>query len=130
MTEHPNTEVFMRAYEAFTAGDMDRLAEVFDENVVWHTPGNNPLSGVYENRDAAFASFAKEFELSGGTYKPVIHDVLSTDEHTVALLQATAKRNGKTLDANYVLVFHIRDGRITEAWEAWADEAAWNDFWS
>lgn len=130
MVEHANTDLFRSAYAAFTTGDMAKLAEVFAEDLVWHTPGRNPLSGVYTSRDAAFESFSKEFELSGGTYRPEIHDVLANDEHTVALLHVTASRNGKTLDQNYALIFHIRDGRITEAWEALTDEAAWDEFWS
>lgn len=130
MMEHPNIDVFKRAYAAFSAGDMAKLADVFAEDVVWHTPGRNRISGEYRGREAAFDSFAKEFELSHGTYHPEIHDVLATDEHTVALLHVTASRNGKTLDQNYVLIFHIRDGTITEAWEAWTDAAAWDEFWS
>lgn len=129
MTEHPTIDVFRRAYAAFTAGDMDALAEVFAEDVVWHTPGRNPLSGDHRSRDAAFESFAREFELSGGTYSPEIHDILANDEHTVALLHVTAQRDGKTLDQSYALIFHIYDGKITEAWETWTDEAAWDEFW-
>lgn len=130
MVEHPNIELFRQAYAAFTAGDMDALATVFAEDLVWHTPGRNLLSGEYRSRDAAFASFAKELELSGGTYRPEIHDVLANDEHTVALLHVTATRDGKTLDQSYALVFHVRGGRFVEAWESWTDEAAWDEFWS
>jgi uncharacterized protein len=130
VTQRQNVDVFKRAYAAFTTGDMEKLAEVFAEDVVWHTPGSNPLSGVHRGRDAAFASFAKEFELSGGTYRPEIHDVMATDDHTVALLRTTAQRNGKELDGNEILVFHIEGGLITEAWMAMTDEATWNDFWS
>ena len=130
MAEHPNIDVFKRAYAAFAEGDMAKLADVFAEDVVWHTPGRNRVSGVYTSRDAAFESFAREFELTEGTYRPEIHDVLANDEHTVALLHVTAMRNGKRLDQNYVLTFHIRNGRITEGWEAWTDEAAWDEFWS
>jgi uncharacterized protein len=79
VTEHPHVEVFMRTYGAFTAGDMEALAELFAEDVVWHTPGRNPLSGDYEGRDATFASFAREFELSGGTYAVEFHDVLAEE---------------------------------------------------
>jgi ketosteroid isomerase-like protein len=129
MEGHPNIEVFKRAYEAFTSGDMDALANVFAEDVVWHTPGCNPISGDHRGRAAAFASFEKEFELSGGTYHPVVHDILANDEHTVALLHVTAEREGRKLDQNYALVFHIRNGRIKEAWEALTDEAAWDVFW-
>ena len=130
MTGHPHVEVFMRTYRAFTAGDMEALAELFAEDVVWHTPGRNPLSGDYQGRDVTFASFAREFDLSGGTYAVELHDVLADDDHTVALLRGTAQRDGKTLDMNYVLVFHIGGGRITEAWELWTDQEALDEFWS
>jgi uncharacterized protein len=130
VTEHPHVEVFMRTYGAFTAGDMEALAELFAEDVVWHTPGRNPLSGDYEGCDATFASFAREFELSGGTYAVELHDVLADDDHTVALLRGTAQRDGKTLDMNYVLVFHIGGGKITEAWELWTDQGVLDEFWS
>jgi uncharacterized protein len=31
---------------------------------------------------------------------------------------------------NYVLVFHIRGGKITEAWELWTDQGVLDEFWS
>jgi ketosteroid isomerase-like protein len=34
---HPHIEVFRRTYAASTKGDMKALAEVFAEDVVWHT---------------------------------------------------------------------------------------------
>jgi uncharacterized protein len=130
VTDHPHEEVFMRTYEAFTAGDLEVLAELFADDVVWHTPGRNQLSGDYQGRDATFASFAREFELSGGTYAVQLHDVLADDYHTVALLRCTAEHDGKTLDMNYVLVFHISGGKITEAWELWSDQGVLDEFWS
>ncbi len=130
MAEHPNAVVFQRAFQAFTTGDMEKLAEVFAEDVVWHTAGRNPVSGDFEGRDAAFQSFGLLFERSGGTYRPEIHDVLANDEHTVAVLRASGQREGKTLDRNYVIVFHIAAGKIKEAWEADTDQAAWDEFWS
>lgn len=42
----------------------------------------------------------------------------------------TGRRDGKTLDQNYVLIFHICDSKVTEVWEAWPDGAAWDEFWS
>jgi hypothetical protein len=130
MAEHPNIEVFKRTYAAFTAGDFDALAELFDENAVWHNPGRNLVSGDFVGRDNAFAAFAKEFELSGGTYRPTIHDIVANDEHILALMHATAEREGKRLDMNYVLIFHVKDGKITEGWDLWVDQAAVDEFWS
>jgi ketosteroid isomerase-like protein len=31
---------------------------------------------------------------------------------------------------NYVLVFHIDDGKITEDWEVWTDQTALDEAWS
>ena len=130
MADHPNLAVFRRVYEAFTSGDMDTLAELLAEDVVWHTPGQHPIAGDYTGRAATLESFQRELELTGGTYSVELHDVLANDEHTVALLHVTAARDHKRLDQSYALVFHIHQGRITEAWELWTDQAACDSFWS
>lgn len=130
MAEHPGIEVFKQVYEAFTTGDMDRLAELIAPDVVWHVPGTNLISGEYTSREAIFGCFNKIFELSKGTYRPEIHDILANDDHTVALLHATARHGEKTLDQDYAFIFHVRDGQIAETWEAWTEGPAWNEFWS
>ncbi|MDX3533087.1 nuclear transport factor 2 family protein [Streptomyces sp. MB09-01] len=130
MADHPNIEVFKRAMNAFATGDMDALAKVFHPDVVWHMSGHNQLSGTYRGRDATFALFQREFQLTDGTYRPQLQDVLANDEHTVALLHATASREGKELDMDYVIVFRIRDGQITEARGLWSDQKAYDGFWS
>lgn len=130
MTDHPHIGVFQRAMAAFAAGDMDALSEVFHPDVVWHLGGRSRLSGDFHGRDATFGMFALNSRLSGGTYRPQLHDVLANDDHTVALLHATASREGKRLDMHYVIVFHIEGGRITEGWEYWADQTAYEEFWA
>ena len=130
VTEHPNVEVFKQVYDTFTTGDMDRLAELIAKDVVWHVPGTNLISGEYTSREAIFGCFSKIFELSKGTYRAELHDILANNEHTVALLHVTARRGEKTLDQNYAFTSHIRDGQIAELWEAWTEGPAWNEFWS
>jgi ketosteroid isomerase-like protein len=130
VAEHPNLATFRSIYAAFTSGDMDTLATFFAEDVVWHTPGRHRLAGRYEGRDAAFASFAEEFELSGGTYGVEVHDVLANDEHIVALLHATAEREGTRLDQDYAIVFEVHDGIVRAAWKVWKDQPSVDAFWS
>ncbi|MFG2980680.1 nuclear transport factor 2 family protein [Streptomyces sp. NPDC048258] len=130
MTDHPHIALFHRTMAAFAAGDMDALAELFHPDVLWHVGGSNVLAGDHRGRDATFALFGREFQLTGGTYRPQIHDVLADDDHTVALLHVTATRDGRTLDLDYALVLHIRDGRITEGWVLTTDPRAYYEFWS
>src|SRR3989304_3720966 len=122
MAEHPNAAVLRKAYDAFDKGDMATLAELFAEDVVWHAPGRNPVSGVHRGRDAVFAGFAKFFELSGGTLKLDTHAILADDEHPVALTRAVASRAGKTMDELGADVFHVRGGKIVEFWSFSEDQ--------
>lgn len=65
MTDHPHIGVFQRAMTAFTAGDMETLAEVFHPEVVWHQGGRGPLSGDYQGREATFEMFAPRADRCG-----------------------------------------------------------------
>ncbi|WP_328875929.1 nuclear transport factor 2 family protein [Streptomyces sp. NBC_00287] len=130
MTEHPHIAVFHRLLAAFSAGDMEALAELFHPDVVWHIGGSNLLSGDQRGREDTLAYITREFQLTGGTYRTQLHDVLANDAHTVALLHATASREGKELDLDYAIVFHMRDERISEGWVLPVDWRAYDEFWS
>jgi len=75
---------------------MDVLTELLADEVVWRTAGRSPISGEYKGRDQVFGFFGKLMELSGGTAKIEVHDILANDEHAVALVTSTASRAGKS----------------------------------
>jgi uncharacterized protein len=127
---HPNVDLVQRGYEAFAAGDIATLNELFADDIVWHSPGNNQLSGTFRGKDEVFANLQKNVELTGGTFKLDIHTILADDDHAVTLLRATAQREGgKSLDDNTVQVFHIKDGKVTESWLHPSDAIASDEFW-
>jgi ketosteroid isomerase-like protein len=39
---HPNEELLRRGFDAFSSGDMGTLAQVLDQEVVYHVPGRSP----------------------------------------------------------------------------------------
>jgi ketosteroid isomerase-like protein len=45
-----NAAIVRRGYEAFNRGDLTTLAELFGDNVSWHTPGWSPLAGYVVGR--------------------------------------------------------------------------------
>src|SRR5690349_7557014 len=87
MDDHPNLQLFQRAFVAFGAADMETLSHTFDEHVVWHSPGNSPLSGNHQGQAATFAMFGNEFQLSNGSIRPDLQQAVATDETVVALLR-------------------------------------------
>jgi ketosteroid isomerase-like protein len=112
-----NIAALRRGYEAFQTGNLDLLRdELFDPDIVWHSPGRNMLAGEFRGVDAVIASFVKQFEETGGTFKVEVHDILGSDDHAVALATVSAERNGKSMNEPYAHVCHFRDGKLTEAW--------------
>ena len=63
---HPNEDLIRQGYEAFGKGDMDTIRKLFADDIVWHAPGRNPMSGDYRGVDDVLAFFGKTIELSGG----------------------------------------------------------------
>lgn len=117
MAEHPNAQLLRRGYEAFGKGDMGTVDQVFDDDIVWHEGGRNPLSGDYKGKDQVFGLFAKLIELTEGTLKIEVHDVIANDEHGVVLVTLSASRGGRSFSGTSVDVFHIRNGRAVEFWD-------------
>lgn len=128
---HPNEDLIRRGFEAYGRGDIQALqTEFFSPDIVWHMPGRGPLAGDHAGAEAVGAHFARLAELSGGTHRVELHDVIGNDDHVVALHAARAERPGKQLDVNAMQVFHVRDGKITEAWTVQNDLYGYDEFWS
>lgn len=127
---HPNEQVVRDGFAAFSAGDMDALRRIIAADAIWHIPGRSPLSGSYKGVDEVLGFFARTMERSGGTFAIDLHDVVGNDEHVFAAYGVSGKREGKTLRDNAVLVFHVRDGRVTEAWASSGDQYATDEFWT
>jgi ketosteroid isomerase-like protein len=129
---HVNEEFVREGYAKFATGDIEALkSQFFAPEIAWHFPGHNPFSGDVEGVDAVLAWLGRSVQATGGTFRLELHDVLANDEHAVALVTATAQRDGgRSLDDNSVQVFHIADGKVTEVWTYPADQDASDAFWS
>jgi ketosteroid isomerase-like protein len=131
MGSEENAELVRRGYAAFNAGDMETLTELFDENATWHTPGESPIAGDYQGRDAAFTQFGRYGGDTGGTFQAELQYVLTDDDdHAVGVQHAVAERNGKTLDVDGCILFELKDGKVVSGREYFFDLNAWDEFWS
>ena len=118
-----------KGFEAFAQGDLDTLQQLFTDDIVWHSGGDNILTGEYKGQDV-LGLFGRIFEETGGSLKQEIHDIATSDEHAVALVNATASRNGKTLDIGQILVFHFDGDQVSEVYVFPTDQKQADDFWS
>jgi ketosteroid isomerase-like protein len=125
-----NAATIRQGYGFFNSGNMEGLARLFAEDVIWHVGGRGRLGGEKRGRDATFAYFGQLAELTDGTFRAELHDLLANDEHVVGLHASTAQRADKSLTAKEALVFHMRDGKVVEAWEHYDDSQTWDEFFA
>jgi len=131
MAEHPNAVLIRRAYQAFAERDVATIVELTAEDAAWHIPGRNPIAGTYRGRDNILAFLARLMELTEGTISFEVHDVVANSEHAIAMHRGGGSRpDGRPNDDQICMVFHIRDGRVTEAWYHAFDQHAVDDFWA
>ena len=89
---HPNETLMREGFAAFSRGDMDALSQYWAQDIRYHVPGRGLLAGDYEGIAQVLAFFVRLSELSEGTFRAEIHDVLANDEHAVVLYTGSAER--------------------------------------
>jgi ketosteroid isomerase-like protein len=124
-----NVELVRRGYEAFNAGDMATLSELFADDAVWYVPGSGVLSGTKQGRDAILAYFGELGARTQGDFQANLKDIVGGENHIVAIQQTQGKNKGKTLDMATIITFVVRDGKVTEGREFFEDTAKADDFW-
>ena len=118
MQEHPNAAIARQMADALSRGDMEALDGLIADDVVWHAIGSfEPLRGKAALR-AQGPGGAADYTITGK-----LHDVVANDDHTIALVEATATRGGRTLTYRTAEIYHVRDGKVVERW-AFSDDTA------
>ncbi len=120
---HLNEDLLRRGYAAFSAGDMETVFGLFASDMVWHNGGSNRITGDYRGHDAIMGMFGKLLEVTGGTLRLEVHDILANDAHGAVLVTAHAERDGQPMAVREVNVWHLRDGKATEFW-VFAEDSA------
>ena len=127
---HPNRDLIKRAYDAFGLGDIPTVMGILDKSIRWHVPGQSPLSGDYIGHEQVLSFFQKCMELSQGTLRIELQDIVASDTTVFVLCTLSATRSGRSAGFLGVHVWRIVDGRAIEFREFQGDEAAESKFWS
>ena len=132
MSVQSNLDLVRKGYAAFSAGDADTLSELMSPDIVHIVPGSSPLSGAHKGFPNVLAMYGQLGELSAGTMKVDLQDVVSDGgNRVIAIHRATATRpDGRSMDMQEALLFTISDGKVVEIQDFFADIAAGDAFWA
>ncbi|MEU9497709.1 nuclear transport factor 2 family protein [Streptomyces sp. NPDC048196] len=125
-----NRELIVGAYGAFGAGDIPTVLRSFAEDITWHVPGRSPLSGDYRGHQELVGFFGRVMELSGGSFRIQIDDVLTDESRVVVLCTVSAERNGRTWSSPEVHAWEVADGKAVAFREFQGDQQTEDEFWS
>ncbi|HEY7762871.1 MAG TPA: nuclear transport factor 2 family protein [Actinomycetota bacterium] len=128
MAEHPNVTLVRDLFAAMDRGDTQWMEDHTSDDIVWHTGGNSRAAGVRRGKDSVREMMGSM--AGSGAMKADVHDVIGNDDHTVVLGTAVVTApSGKSVEYNYVNVFHIDDGMVTEVWGLAENDAATDPIW-
>jgi hypothetical protein len=91
--------------------------------MVWIVPGHNPLSGVYNGRDAFIGFMGEVGKLSNNSFSMTAVAVMVSDEYSADVTHNVGYRAGHEgtgdvpytkLDIDVVHVLRWRDGKVIE----------------
>ena len=104
MSAEDNKEIIKRGYAAFSAGDVESVMNLFDDDIEWVQPGQSAVSGTFHGKAEVMEHLGRLAE-KGLTVK--LNQLIAEGDTVIALTEVTA--GGETgQDAD---VFTLRDGK-------------------
>lgn len=126
MNEQKNLEIVRRGYDAFGRGDINGLLTLFDDDIVWTSPGppELPTAGTWRGRQQVaefFAAVDRVFEIQ--RFEP--ETFVAEGDRVIVLGSDTSriKATGKVIDSAWAHAFTAKNGKIV-AFQEYIDTAA------
>jgi ketosteroid isomerase-like protein len=122
-------QLALDAWEAVARSDREGLGRLCAPGLVWHASGRGKWAGTQRGLDAVFEYLAALGE-AADEFASEVQDVLVSDRRAAVLFHVSGRRQGKTLDTDFVLIFEIEDGRIRRISSVPRDQLSVDEFWA
>jgi uncharacterized protein len=103
--------------------------EVAADDIVWHVPGHNPVSGIYRGQNEYFDLMPSRMEPLD-VWEFTLHDVMVNGDLVVATVHLRGERRGHTIDTMGAHLFRIAAGKVAEGWGFVAKQDVLDAFFS
>ena len=117
-------------YAAFQSGDLAAFNTLFTPDITWHVPGRNPLAGDKRGIEATLEYFGELMARTDGTFRLELREVLAHDTIATGIHHETARRGGRTLDTDIVIIFRLAGEQVAEAWVHYYDQGVVDAFFA
>ncbi|MDQ4142401.1 MAG: nuclear transport factor 2 family protein [Actinomycetota bacterium] len=126
-----NEEFMRETYDLFVKGGVGAIIDRFDDDIAWHIFGRqSPLARDWNGRIGVNEFFRDLVEMSEGTFRLEVQDVVAGDDRGVVFVHESARRNNDSYEMDTVHVCRIKNQKITEYWRYSPDIYRDDEFWS
>ena len=109
--KHANALLLEKLYADFAQGDLPAVFAACADQITFQVPGKGPLAGKYTKETFGPGFVMKLHEISGGTFKMEVHDILASDQHAAVLATDKLERGGKPVEYRTVHIWRFEGGR-------------------
>ena len=128
--KHPNATLLEKLYQDFSKGDLQAVLAACGDQITFQVPGKSKLAGKYTKANFGQDFAMKLHELSHGTLKMEVHDILASDLHAAVLATDRLIREGKTIELRTVHVWRFQAGTPIAWYEYPRDLYQFDAVWS
>jgi ketosteroid isomerase-like protein len=114
-----DVEVLRAAFEAWNAGDMAALSEMYDPDIIWRPQENWPEPGPYIGRDAVMRQLSQMRETWDADTLDLISDLIDVGERVAVRLIWRGAGHGPEANIEVTGVYRVRNGRIVSVEFFW-----------
>jgi ketosteroid isomerase-like protein len=108
-----NVAVVKAAFDAWNAGDMDRLRDMYDPNVVLHMVRDWPEPGPYAGREAVMRQWAQMRETWDADVLEPISSFVDVGDRVVVRQIWRGFGRGPDANIDLTIICTFRHGRVT-----------------
>ena len=127
---HSNEETLRAAYNAFAQGDLNGYLQYCTDTITFHVPGKGKIAGTYAREEFISPWLGKVMELTNGTFRETVTDVVANDHRGVVLATHEFERNSRKFKYDTAHIYRIKDGKLDSFEEYPADQYAFDEAWS
>ncbi|MDZ4678073.1 MAG: nuclear transport factor 2 family protein [Oligoflexia bacterium] len=128
--KHPNAALLEKLYADYSKGDMQAVLNACAEKMTFQVPGKSKLAGKFTKVNFVSGFIEPLKELSGGTLKTEVHDILAGDQHVVVLVSQHVTRKNETVQLRSAHVWRFENAKPVAWYEYPRDLYQFDTTWS
>jgi ketosteroid isomerase-like protein len=109
-------QMIRELYEARARRDWDAVGALLAEEIIWHEPDQEEVSGDTRGRGEVVSLLQRLVEVTEDTFQLEPEAFLNAEEYSAVLVRWWAERQGQRSEGNEIAVYRFRDGKIDGVW--------------